>query len=83
MAGSLNTAHTPANCRWSRRGFRLSFVAESEQPETPWVCVREPSIRRPLVDSECAFCEFWEPTDEWTAAAEARRTAPRWRFWPE
>jgi hypothetical protein len=79
MAG-LSTAHTPANCHWSRTGYRLSFVSESDQPEAPWVCVREPGIRRPLTDSECAYCEFWEPTDEWTAV-EVQRTAPR--FWPE
>ena len=28
------------DCKWSRPGYRLSRVAEREQPETAWVCVR-------------------------------------------
>jgi hypothetical protein len=74
----LNEAHTPANCRWSRLGKHFSFVAESDQPEARWVCVREAGVRRPLQESECASCEFWEPTDEWRAV-EAERAA----LWPE
>ena len=81
MSAGLNAAHTPANCHWSRVGYRLSFVSESDQPEAPWVFVREAGTRRPLTDSECAYCEFWEPIE----GREARdvQTAPRWRFWPE
>jgi hypothetical protein len=72
MGRGLAAAHTPANCRWSRLGFRLSFVEEPEQPETRWICVREAGTRRPLADSECAYCEFWEATDE-RRAAEGER----------
>ena len=28
------------DCKWSRPGYRLSRVAEREQPETAWVCDR-------------------------------------------
>lgn len=83
MATGLNVAQTPANCRWSRLGYRLSFVGESDQPETPWVCVREPGTRRALTDSECAYCEFWEPTDARTTEVSEGQKVPRWRFWPE
>ena len=47
------------DCRWSRSGHRLTAVADAQQPESVWVCVRE-GIRRSVSDTECRTCPHWE-----------------------
>lgn len=47
------------DCRWSRPGFRLFGVDETEQPEKPWVCVRG-GRRRGVTEEECEQCPHWE-----------------------
>jgi hypothetical protein len=63
IAGTL--LHTPWDCRWTRLGYRLTSVAEKEQPETAWVCVRGGS-RRSVTDADCAHCPHWEPAPRLT-----------------
>jgi hypothetical protein len=53
--------HMPWDCRWTVRGYRLTNVSERDQPETPWICVREPGRRRPVTEADCAQCPEWEP----------------------
>lgn len=66
MRKEPNAAHTAANCRWTRLGYRLSFVGEAQQPETLWVCVRDGG-RRSATDSACEGCAHWEPSEETSA----------------
>jgi hypothetical protein len=80
MFENLTVFHTPSTCRWSRVGYRLSRIAESDQPESLWVCVRQRSTRRSLADEECAFCECWESMDAPRAALAAAYPVPRWRL---
>jgi hypothetical protein len=54
---------TPWDCRFSRPGYRLTNVRDEHQPESPWVCVRGESVRRPVTEPECATCAFWEMDD--------------------
>lgn len=81
MRNEWTTAHTAANCRSTRLGYRLSFVAEAQQPENLWVCVRDGG-RRSVSDSECQQCAGWEPSED---AAAQRAVAgpvfpgPMWR----
>jgi hypothetical protein len=53
--------HTPWDCRWTVLGYRLINVSERDQPETPWICVRDPGRRRPVIEADCAHCPEWEP----------------------
>ena len=59
---AIATLQTMWDCRWSRPGFRLSGVKESQQPESIWVCVRT-LPRRSITDVECATCPHWEHDD--------------------
>lgn len=54
---------TPAECRWSRPGYRIHGVEEHLQPETPWVCVRR-GDRRDLTDETCRECIHWQARAE-------------------
>lgn len=56
---SIAAQQTVWGCRWSRPGYRLSGVKESEQPESVWVCVRT-GQRRPVTNEECETCHYWE-----------------------
>ena len=47
------------DCRWSRNGYHLTGVADAQQPEGAWVCVRE-GTRRNVSDVECRTCPHWE-----------------------
>lgn len=81
MRKEATTAHTAANCQSTRLGYRLSFVAESQQPENLWVCVRDGG-RRSVIDSECEQCARWAPSED-TAAPRAVAgpvfPGPMWR----
>jgi hypothetical protein len=80
MFENLTVAHTPSSCRWSRLGYRLSGIAESDQPESLWVCVQRTSTRRSLTDAECTFCECWEPMEGRKTAVAVAYSVPRWRL---
>ena len=56
---AIATLQPVFDCRWSRQGHRLSGVADADQPESAWVCVRE-GIRRRLQADECETCPHWE-----------------------
>lgn len=63
----MNTPTTVAvqtiwDCRFSRPGYRLTGVADAEQPEAIWMCVRAGG-RRAVTEEECASCAHWEPED--------------------
>ena len=60
--------HTPWDCRWTHRGYRLTNVREQDQPETPWVCVRGGG-RRSVTEADCAGCLGWEPNQPLRHAA--------------
>jgi hypothetical protein len=80
MSESLTVAHTPSSCRWSRLGYRLSRIAEFDQPESLWVCVQSPNTRRSLSDEECTDCDCWEPLDGRGIRVVAEYPVPRWRM---
>jgi len=66
MATRIATLQAIWDCRWSRLGGRLHGVhgvEEHQQPETLWVCVREPGRRRCVTEEECENCGFWEMED--------------------
>jgi hypothetical protein len=56
------------DCKWSQPGHRLTGVAESLQPESLWVCVRDGN-RRVINEAECETCPHWQ--HQGTAAAIA------------
>jgi hypothetical protein len=56
---TITTLAAVWDCRWSRPGYRLTGVADAQQPETTWVCVHE-GERRPVIDEECATCPHWQ-----------------------
>jgi hypothetical protein len=56
------TPQTVWDCRWSRAGYRITGVAEEEQPESVWVCIRQ-GYRRAVRDEECEGCPDWEADD--------------------
>ena len=60
MAEPVEDTHSVWNCRWSHLGYRLDGVSDDQQPETLWVCVRQPPARRSVTDEECTKCAFWE-----------------------
>lgn len=81
MRNEANTTHTAANCQSTRLGYRLSFVAEAQQPENLWVCVRD-GARRSVSDSECEQCARWEASEHTAApraAAGAVFPGPIWQ----
>ena len=60
MAVTAVTTLQPVwDCKWSRPGYRLSRVAESEQPEHAWVCVRN-GTRSNITETGCERCPDWE-----------------------
>lgn len=67
------------DCRWSRNGYHLTGVADAQQPEGAWVCVRE-GTRRTVSDVECRTCPRWELTPGTHTHAHA---APRVGAWGE
>jgi hypothetical protein len=52
--------HSVWNCKWSRPGRRLSGVADRDQPESTWVCVRS-GARHDIAEQGCDRCPYWEP----------------------
>jgi hypothetical protein len=62
MTTLVATLQTVWDCRWSRVGYRLTGVEESQQPESVWVCIRA-GARRPVTSAECETCTRWEQTD--------------------
>jgi hypothetical protein len=77
MGESLKLSQTPENCGWSRVGFRLSRVAESDQPESIMVCVRDRATRRSVELADCVNCPHWVPDK--TRIVKSYAT-PLWRF---
>jgi hypothetical protein len=59
---AIATMQTAWDCRWSRPGYRLTGVRETDQPETLWVCVRTEG-RRPVWETDCEGCPHWELDD--------------------
>ena len=51
------------DCRWSQPGFRIPGVADCDQPEPLWVCIRN-GERRPVSESECAQCPHWQSEEK-------------------
>jgi hypothetical protein len=76
---SLKLSQTPASCTWSRVGFRLSRVAESEQPESLIVCVREAESRRSVELIDCAECPNWV-RDQARTTPVHKFPVPVWRL---
>ena len=58
-ATAIATLQAVWDCKWSRPGYRLARVAERDQPESAWVCVRS-GRRREVADADCERCPFWE-----------------------
>ena len=56
---AVATLHPVWDCKWSRPGYRLSRVAEPEQPEPAWVCVRN-GTRSNIAETGCERCPHWE-----------------------
>ena len=52
--------HTPWACRWTCLAQRSRGKQQAQADNVFWVCIRGRS-RRPVTDSECEACEFWEP----------------------
>jgi hypothetical protein len=48
------------DCRWSKLSHRLAPENEPDHRETLWLCTREPGMRRPVIEEECAVCPRWE-----------------------
>ena len=63
---AITPLQTIWDCRWSRFNYRPNDAHEHEPPESLWVCVRHPGLRRPVTEDECAGCAFWEPHEEQT-----------------
>jgi hypothetical protein len=59
---AIATLQTIWDCRWSRPGYRLTGVQETDQPETLWVCTRTDG-RTPIRGAECEACPHWECAD--------------------
>jgi len=59
---SVATLQTVWDCRWSRPGYRLTGVDDSQQPESIWVCIHT-GHRRPVSNEECETCHDWQLTD--------------------
>ena len=62
------------DCRWSRNGYHLTGVADAQQPEGAWVCVRE-GTRRNVSDVECRTCPHWELSPGTRTHAHVARAA--------
>ena len=56
---AVTTVPSVWTCHWSRPGYRLSRVAEQDQPEAEWVCVRT-GARRDVDAMGCERCPHWE-----------------------
>lgn len=79
MTHHLRTQST-WDCQWNRLGYRLTQVAEADQPEGLWVCVRHPDVRRSVADEDCADCEFWEPAGTREDRFARANNLLRWRL---
>jgi hypothetical protein len=75
---SLKLLQTPASCGWTRAGFRLSHIAESDQPESIMVCVRDQNERRSVELTDCSNCPHWVPDK--ALAVRNWDPSPFWRF---
>jgi hypothetical protein len=54
-------AETPAACKWSHVGFRQSGLPAYAVPAPPmWICVRDASAPRPVMEADCDGCPHWE-----------------------
>lgn len=58
-ATAVATLQAVWDCKWSRPGYRLTGVAERDQPESTWVCVRR-GQRSEIAEAGCERCPFWE-----------------------
>lgn len=63
---AMTPLQTIWDCRWSRFNHRPGGTRDLKPPDSLWVCVREPGIRRPVTEDECADCAYWEPQEELT-----------------
>ena len=63
MTTFAQAPQTVLNCRFTRLGYRLRGIDEHLQPESQWVCVRDPGQRRCVTEQECRECQSWEGTD--------------------
>jgi hypothetical protein len=59
---AIATLQTIWDCHWSRPGFRLAGVDETQQPECLWVCVRT-DTRVGVTEARCENCHDWELAD--------------------
>jgi len=59
---AIATKQSAWECKWSRPGFRLAGIEETQQPESMWVCVRT-GVRRPVSDESCENCPYWQADD--------------------
>ena len=66
---ATTTLQTPWDCKWSRFG-RMRSRGPNRPAEGLWVCVYGDRARRPIQDSECETCPYWEyePPQEALAA---------------
>ena len=53
------TLQTPWDCKWSRFG-RMRSTRPNTTVEGLWVCVYGNAGRRPIDESDCATCPYWE-----------------------
>jgi hypothetical protein len=60
----LIAADTALNCRWIRLDYRFMGAASSDEPVSPWRCVRPVRPPRNVTEEECARCEFWEAEED-------------------
>jgi hypothetical protein len=61
-ATRIAVVQTPWDCKFTRYGYRLSGVRETDQPESIWMCVRD-GERRPVTEDDCEDCPHWEMDD--------------------
>lgn len=56
---AIATLQTPWDCKWSRFG-RMRSTGPNTVAEGLWVCVHGNATRRPIHDTECETCPYWE-----------------------
>ena len=76
-ATALAAGQSIWSCRWSRPGYRLSCIAEPDQPESAWVCLPR-RARTDIAAVGCEPCPSWEPDSITTRAFSPVRRARRW-----
>ena len=62
MKTAIAVQQTIWDCRWSQPGLRLAGIADGDQPEPIWVCIRT-GERRGVSEQHCEHCPHWERDD--------------------